>query len=198
MHSSQTFINIFNFCLWEAETFNYSGKHSNGKIHVLQAHFWAFYPGDNTKPAILSKKVCSVLIHVGFSGEFWTLPTVLCSPPEPGLCPSAAVFPSLHVPGPSLSRSRCPVFHFLFLPGVHTFFSCFFFSMFPRLDCNREEENEVSKINSNIPGSPVSPAGLVWLRHSVNPEWLRGWIKQIDAFLEFLCLNLGRRGNKSH
>ncbi|XP_063273675.1 histone-lysine N-methyltransferase SETD2 isoform X2 [Prinia subflava] len=95
--------------------------------------------GDNTKPAVLSKKVCSVLIHVGFSREFRSLPFVLCSPQSRVCVRAPSGFPS----PPSHSISRSPLLHFLFLPGVHTFFSFFFFfSMFPRLDCNREEENE--------------------------------------------------------
>lgn len=121
--------------------------------------------GANTEPAVLSRKVCSVPIHVGFSREFWRLPAVPCSRQGQVCVRVLSVFPSLRVPRPSHSESRCPTLHFLFLPDVHTFFSCFFFfvffSMFPRLDCNREEENEVSKTNSSVPGSAVSPAGLV-------------------------------------
>lgn len=203
MHSSQTFVSIFNFCQWEAETFSYSGKYSNGKnpkstffsqfLRVLFLQHVGI-TGDNTKPAVLSKKVCSVLIHVGFSREFWSLPTVPCSPQSPVCVQVLLVFSSLRVPHPSHSKSRCPMLHFLFLPAVHTFFSCFFFSMFPRLDCNREEENEVSKTSSNVHGSPVSPAGLVWLRHSMNP----GLDKAKGCFSGIPLVKWGRRGSNSH
>lgn len=199
MHSSQTFINIFNFCQWEAETFGYSGNIQMERIPnppfsvtFLRLLFLqrVGITGGSTKPAVLSRKVCSVLIHVGFSREFWSLPTVPC-----WVCVRVpSVFPSLHVPNPSHPKSTCPMFHFLFLPAVHTFFSCFFFSMFPWLDCNREEENEVSKTNSSISGSPVSSAwvGLTETFHESRAT--EGLHKAIGCFSGILLVRFGKEG----
>lgn len=121
----------------------------------------------------------------------------LLEPPSSSVLPSGLGLCWCFPHSPSHPKPRCPGLHFWFLPGFHTFFSFFFFSMFPWLDCNREEENEVSK--NQFQHSWIS-CELSWvgLRYSKNPEPLRGWIKQMGAFVGFLWLHLGRRGDNSH
>lgn len=171
MHSSQTFINIFNFYQREAEIFSCSGK--NPKSAFSNPVFERVSSSSSLQKGLLCSNPCGIFQGILEAPSCAVLPSGL------GLCPGVSLAPC-----PKSFPFQIQMSNVAFLVPTwcsHLLF-LFFFSMFPWLDCNREEENEVSKTNSNVPGSAVSPAGLVWLRHSVNPEPPRGWMKQMDAF----------------
>lgn len=87
--------------------------------------------GDSTKPAVLSKKVCSVLIHVGFSREFWSLPAVPCSRPEPGLRPGAVGVSLTPCPRSIPFQIQMSSVTFLVPTRCSRLLSCFFFHVSP-------------------------------------------------------------------
>lgn len=138
---------------------------------------------DNTKPAVCSKKVCSVKVCAEFSAlKFLSFKTMLCSPSEVvgmsawplgdvgrGISCSRIICGVVVTLSVSLgpSRLQCQTsdvnvscFCLMFTPPSYVFFC-----MFSWLDCNREEENEVSKTDSFLDVAPetcISPTWLVW------------------------------------